>query len=73
MKQEIKREKAEDWAKAVNFIPKKDEIIIYDCEDGTKIKIGDGVHKVNELDFIDNYVSIANVNRVEDEVIIMED
>lgn len=60
MKQKIKREKEEDWAKAKNFIPKKDEVIIYDCDDGSvKIKVGDGITKVNDLPFTNNNMSIS--------------
>lgn len=39
-----------NWAKAVNFIPLKGEIIIY--SDLRKIKVGDGVTKVNSLQFL---------------------
>jgi len=60
MKQKIKREKEEDWAKAKNFIPKKDEIIIYDCKEQIKIKIGDGITKVNDLPFTDNTISLLD-------------
>ena len=59
MKKELpKIETAQDWAKAKNFIPKKDQIIIYDGikEEGKyttppRIKIGDGQTKVNDLPF----------------------
>lgn len=44
-----KHDSSANWAKAVNFIPLKGEIIIYD--DLNKIKIGDGTTKVNDLDF----------------------
>lgn len=54
----IKIETADDWKKAVNFIPKKDQIIIYDGikEDDKyvqppRIKIGDGIRPVEELPF----------------------
>ena len=42
-----------NWNKAVNFIPKAGEMIIYDA-DGTnpvRIKIGDGITVVNSLPF----------------------
>lgn len=42
-----------NWDKAINFIPLKGEIIIYD--DLNKIKIGDGTTKINDLKF-----SLAN-------------
>lgn len=51
----MKREKETDWAKAINFIPKDREIIVYDCQDGEiKFKIGDGKTKVNDLPFTDD-------------------
>lgn len=54
----IKIEKPENWQKAVNFVPKLNQIIVYDGKmvDGQyvtipKIKIGDGIHTVSELPF----------------------
>ena len=45
-----------EWEKATSFVPKKGELILY--TDLNKIKIGDGVTKVNDLPFVtDNYVS----------------
>lgn len=44
-----------NWAKAVNFIPKKGEIIVYDADDNCsyeRIKVGDGATVVSELAFI---------------------
>ena len=38
-----------NWKKAINFVPLKGEIIVYD--DLNKIKIGDGSTKINDLDF----------------------
>ena len=67
MKQKIKREREEDWAKAVNFIPKNGELIIYDCSDGIKLKIGDGITHVNDLPFSDNTISLL------DGLLIMKD
>lgn len=39
-----------NWAKAVNFIPLKGEIIIY--SDTHQMKVGDGITKVNSLEFL---------------------
>ena len=57
---QIKHDIATNWAKAKNFIPLSGELIIYDgiIENGVyieqpKIKIGDGVHKLAELPFIE--------------------
>ena len=55
-----------NWMKAVNFIPKAGEVIVYTGETisdalppwrsyrikETRIKVGDGVNNVNDLDFI---------------------
>ena len=43
-----------NWNKAVNFIPKQGELIVYDIDenyDYERIKIGDGVTNVNNLSF----------------------
>ena len=44
-----KNDTSENWAKAINFIPLKGEIIIYN--DLRLIKIGDGVTKIGALEF----------------------
>lgn len=44
-----------NWIKAVNFIPKKAELIVYDPDenfDYSRAKIGDGIKNVNDLPFI---------------------
>lgn len=46
-----KHDSSANWAKATTFVPLKGEIIIYD--DLGKVKIGDGVTKVNDLQFLD--------------------
>jgi hypothetical protein len=47
-----------DWVQAVNFVPLAGEMIIYDVDevhDKPRIKFGDGVTPVNDLDFtVDN-------------------
>ena len=55
----LKHDLAENWAKAVNFIPLAGEIIIYDgiVENGVyiefpKLKIGDGKTRLNDLPFM---------------------
>lgn len=45
----VKKDTLENWNKAKNFVPKKDEIIIY-IDLG--IKVGDGKTKLNELPFV---------------------
>lgn len=49
-----KHDTAENWSKAVNFIPKQGEIIIYDTDenyDYERVKIGNGQSTVNDLPF----------------------
>lgn len=44
-----------NWNKAVNFIPKQGELIVYDSDENCnyqRIKIGDGVTNVNSLPFV---------------------
>lgn len=46
-----------NWIKAINFTPLNGEIIVYDKDDThdyARIKIGDGVTKINELHFMLN-------------------
>ena len=57
---QIKHDIAANWAKAKNFIPLPGELIIYDgvLENGLyieqpRLKIGDGIHKLAELPFIE--------------------
>jgi RNase P/RNase MRP subunit p29 len=72
MKQETKRDTEINWKKAINFIPKKDEIILYDCENGPRIKIGDGLTKVNDLPFTQDIISINNVIDIDGETLIVK-
>lgn len=54
----MKHDIAVNWEKAINFVPKSGEIIVYDdyfTDNEGKIpgvKIGDGSHNVNELPFL---------------------
>jgi hypothetical protein len=73
---QIKHDIAANWAKAKNFIPLPGELIIYDgiIEDGKyieypRLKIGDGIHKLAELPFMDTYnkVSVETKYQYEDE------
>lgn len=49
----IKVDSEENWNKAINYIPDKFTIIVYDNQP-PRIKIGDGIHTVNELPFLSN-------------------
>ena len=51
-----------NWSKAVNFIPKIGEVIVYDPDENhaaARVKIGDGVKTVVELAFIDDAAKAA--------------
>ena len=53
MKNSIKHDKEINWKKA-SFIPKKDEVIIYDADEEhelPRIKIGNGKDNINNLPF----------------------
>ena len=44
-----------NWNKALNFIPKIGEIIVYDIDENynySRFKIGDGVRTINNLEFL---------------------
>jgi hypothetical protein len=65
----LKHDLAINWAKAVNFIPKLDELILYDgiMENGVyielpRLKKGDGKTKINDLPFLDTEKSIKELN-----------
>lgn len=63
-----KHDTKENWDKAVNFIPKISELIVYDADDDCaypRLKIGDGATKVQELPF----VADKPVEATEDEVV----
>lgn len=51
----VKVDSEENWKKAINYIPDTFTIIIYEFENSSpKVKIGDGVHFVNDLPFLSN-------------------
>lgn len=46
-----------NWLKAINFIPKAGELIVYDVDENysyPRIKIGNGSQNVNNLNFVDS-------------------
>lgn len=61
-KEFIKLDTTVNWNKAINFIPKAGEIIVYEDPGMPKRwKIGDGITKLYDLPFIDmNDYSIEN-------------
>lgn len=62
---QMKTDTEANWLKATNFIPKNGEIIIY-AIDAThsyqRVKVGDGIKKVNELPFINEAISESTIN-----------
>lgn len=57
---QLKNDTEENWNKAINFVPRKGELIIYNAESGQNIdtarlfprfKVGDGVTTVVNLPF----------------------
>ena len=53
----------ENWLKAVNFIPIKGELIVYDIDADhayERIKMGDGETNVSDLPFIGDFDPITN-------------
>lgn len=55
----------ENWLKAINFIPQKGEIIVYDIDGSytySRIKIGDGVTPVNNLPYVANKEEFVVIN-----------
>jgi len=57
----IKHDVEKNWNKAINFIPLKDELIIYEPDeviDYYRVKIGDGVKSVINLEFYKQPTSI---------------
>ena len=71
-----KHDTVANWEKATTFVPKVGEIIVYDpggatptngtVTDYPRIKIGDGVKKVNELDFYPN--ETVNSNTIDEKI-----
>lgn len=53
---QLKNDTETNWNKAINFIPKQGEIIIYSADDShpfSRLKVGDGNTTVTTLPFID--------------------
>lgn len=60
-----KHDTAENWAKAVNFIPLNAELIIYDPDDTyfySRFKIGNGIDNVNDLPFADGFGELNSID-----------
>ena len=62
-----------NWLKAVNFIPKIGEIIVYDPDEhhaASRVKIGDGVKTIIELAFIDKTIQDYVDNKIQEALTI---
>ena len=62
----------ENWNKAVNFKPLPGEIIVYAADEeheGGRIKIGDGVNGVNDLEFVNEYITDDEIDAICGQVI----
>ena len=55
-----KNDTSENWAKAVNFIPLKGEIIIYN--DTLQFKVGDGKTLLSQLEFVDKEFTAEEIS-----------
>lgn len=65
----FKHDIEENWLKAVNFTPLPGEIIIYDTDEintAPRVKVGDGLTKVNHLPFLLNGVAVADILNLTD-------
>jgi hypothetical protein len=63
----IKHDTSENWNKALNFIPKAEEIIIYDDVFPYGIKMGDGKTKLRDLPFLGRYTL-----EIKDNILVVE-
>ena len=56
-----------EWLKYPSLIPEPGEIIVYDPDDKysyARLKIGDGVHTLNQLDFLINSAILEALNKI---------
>ena len=62
----------ENWNKAVNFKPLPGEIIVYAADEeheNIRIKIGDGINGVNDLEFVNDYITDDEIDAICGQVI----
>ena len=62
-----KHDSEANWEKAINFIPKAGEIIIYDTDEThtePRIKIGDGTNVVKNLHFFLPYLTNDEIDEI---------
>lgn len=56
-----------NWAKAINFIPRQGELIVYDIDsthDYERIKIGDGTTVVGSLPFANEIITNDEIDEI---------
>ena len=62
-----KHDSAENWAKATGFTPMAGELIVYDVDSThtyERIKVGDGIRNVNDLPFIYDIITVADIDEI---------
>lgn len=62
-----KHDVEENWKKAVNFTPKDGEMIVYDVDathNKCRIKFGNGVDNVNDLPFVDEPITLDEIDAI---------
>ena len=57
-----KNDTSENWIKAVNFVPLKGEIIIYN--DTLQFKVGDGKTLLSQLEFVDKEFTTEEISNL---------
>ncbi len=76
-----KHDYEKNWEKAENFTPLAGELIVYDADinaegdaKGThtspRVKIGDGVNKINDLKFVDSFLDRFRI--IEDDIVVYD-
>jgi hypothetical protein len=64
----MKHDTEGNWRSAVNFIPKRGEIIIYEDDNNYSLvgmKVGDGINYVADLPFIDSALQTYLMQQIE--------
>lgn len=57
----VKVDSEENWNKAINYIPDNFTIIVYTYQEGSpKVKMGDGIHTVPNLPFLNQNQKVSD-------------
>lgn len=62
-----KHDTAANWQQATGFTPMAGEIIVYDVDESCnyeRLKIGDGIQNVNALPFVDELITVADIDEI---------